>query len=57
METYPKIIEFLEFERPLFLEMVDGIEIAVDQNRLNRPKPEEVNIKNFENRNANCISI
>lgn len=47
MEIYPKMAEVIEFERPLFLEMVDGIEIAVDQNRLNRPKPEEINIKNL----------
>jgi len=44
---YPNITKFLEFERPLFLQMVDGVEIAIDQNRLNRPKNSDHKIKNL----------
>lgn len=42
--AYPELESHIEFERPLFLEMVDGIEIAVDQHRLNRVKPDELEI-------------
>lgn len=44
IDTYPGIEENLVFERPLFLEMVDGVEIAVDQHRLNRPMPEDLDL-------------
>ncbi|MHA1339112.1 MAG: phytoene desaturase family protein [Promethearchaeota archaeon] len=44
---YPKIKDNIEFERPLFLSMVDGVEIATDQNRLNRPKNDEHGINNL----------
>ena len=44
---YPDIPKYLELERPLFLDMVDGVEIAVDQNRENRPKPTDCPIHNL----------
>ncbi|MBD3353686.1 MAG: FAD-dependent oxidoreductase [Candidatus Lokiarchaeota archaeon] len=47
MSIYPSIEEKLLFERPLFLQMVDGVEIAIDQHRMNRPKPTELDIKNL----------
>lgn len=47
MKTYPELKSCIEYERSLFLDMVDGIEIAIDQNRLNRVKPEDITIKNL----------
>jgi phytoene dehydrogenase-like protein len=46
-KVYPDIESNVEFERPLFLEMVDGVEIAIDQHRKNRPMLGEINIKNL----------
>lgn len=47
LKTYPELEKLIEYERPLFLDMVDGIEIAIDQNRINRVKPEDIKIKNL----------
>jgi phytoene dehydrogenase-like protein len=36
-EFLPNLEENIEFERPLFLEMVDGVEVNINQHRLLRP--------------------
>ncbi|MHA1792083.1 MAG: phytoene desaturase family protein [Promethearchaeota archaeon] len=45
--TYPEIENHVEFKREMFLDMVDGVEIAVDQHGENRPGPEGISVKNL----------
>ncbi|MHA1821717.1 MAG: phytoene desaturase family protein [Promethearchaeota archaeon] len=47
LRTYPEINNHLIWERDMFLEMVDGIEIATDQNRITRVKPDDLKIANL----------
>jgi phytoene dehydrogenase-like protein len=44
---FPDIPKSLENERPLFLEMVDGVEIAIDQYHGNLPTIDGTGIENF----------
>lgn len=47
LEVYPDIKNNIEFERELFLKMVDGVEIAVDQYRGLRPMIGDLQIPNL----------
>lgn len=47
MNVYPRLQESIEIERPLFLNMVDGVEININQHRLCRPDPIEIGLANF----------
>ncbi|MHA1268280.1 MAG: phytoene desaturase family protein [Candidatus Helarchaeota archaeon] len=47
IKTYPEIEDNIEYERKLFLEMVDGVEIAIDQYRGIRPMIEDITIPNL----------
>lgn len=47
LKAYPKIASCIEFERELYFDMVDGVEIAVDQYRGIRPGIKDCQISNF----------
>jgi phytoene dehydrogenase-like protein len=47
IQTYPTLPDAIEYERPLFLSMVDGVEIAIDQHRENRPGIQDTKITNL----------
>jgi len=47
LRFFPEIDKIIEFERPLFLEMVDGVEVNINQHRLKRPGNEVPNIRNL----------
>ncbi len=47
VETFPDIEEKIEHERPLFLEMVDGVEVNTEQHQYKRPGNEIEGIENL----------
>jgi phytoene dehydrogenase-like protein len=47
LAVYPNIKNSIEFERELFLKMVDGVEIAIDQYRGLRPMIDDLKIPNL----------
>jgi phytoene dehydrogenase-like protein len=44
---FPEIETNIEFERSLFLEMIDGVEVNIEQHRLKRPENRIPNISNL----------
>ena len=47
LQFFPNIENYLLHERPLFSEMVDGVEINIEQHQLKRPGNKIKNIKNL----------
>ncbi|MEJ2249324.1 MAG: FAD-dependent oxidoreductase [Candidatus Lokiarchaeota archaeon] len=47
LSHFPKIDNYLLFERPLFLEMIDGVEINTEQHQFKRPGNNIIGLKNL----------